>query len=113
MSQAVRKTTRVILGTVAAVAVGVGIVVFAINGLEKLGSEGEKPAETAYIVRLPQDEDLLRELSRQLMAGTDVEGEAVGFNEIAPAAGQHLTTEITAAHIPAESVETTPTPAAE
>ncbi len=71
-------------------AVGIGIIMatlaaFAIVNWQGMG---DNPAVTAtYTIRLPQDEQMLKRLSDEILEGTDVGAETENLSNIAPAAG--------------------------
>lgn len=80
------------MGFGVAVALVLGLGFSAVGGymFGDFASFNEPPSEKTYIVTLPDDEELLRHLSRQLTA---VDGtEASTLNAIAPAAGSPLGT---------------------
>lgn len=89
MSQTSKSMTKLSLSCLTALALGIGAMTMGVAAYRHF-STAAAPLETAYIVNMPQDEDMLRELSRQLMAGTDVAGEEEELARIAPAAGAPL-----------------------
>lgn len=81
---------HICFGIVAALALGVGFSSLGGYMVSDFASFSEPPSEKTYLVTLPDDEELLRNLSTQLTA---VEGsEASTLNSIAPAAGSPLGT---------------------
>lgn len=95
--QTVAKTTpamdrkamgRVAFGVVIALALGVGFSALGGYMVGDFASFTEPPSEKTYLVNLPDDENLLRDLSNQLMSTQSAE--ASSLNNIAPAAGSPL-----------------------
>ncbi len=77
-------------GVVVALALGIGFASLGGYMVSDFASFSEPPSAKTYLVTLPDDEELLRNLSQQLTA---VEGsEASSLNSIAPAAGSPLGT---------------------
>lgn len=81
------------LSALFAVGLGIGAT---LAGLDALRIWSERDAaltsatEQPYIVNIARDEALLRDLSEQLMRGTDVGEDAAAMSAIAPAAGTPL-----------------------
>lgn len=79
---------RVICGVVVALALGIGFSALGASVVGDFTSFSEPPSEKTYLVTLPDDENLLRDLSQQM---TNANG-AGSLNDIAPAAGSPLGT---------------------
>lgn len=81
---------RVTVGVIVALVLGIG---FSALGGFMAGDFAsiEENAEQTYLVTLPDDEEMLRTLSQQLMTGPEG-AEASALSEIAPAAGAPLGT---------------------
>lgn len=75
-------------------ALGIGLFAATILAFGILKQSGfEATPETAYTIRLPQDEALLKQLSDEILEGTDVAGGENALSDIAPAAGSNTIAE--------------------
>lgn len=81
---------RVACGVAVALALGVGFSALGASLVGDFTSFSEPPSEKTYLVTLPDDESLLRDLSQQMMSTHS--SEAGSLNSIAPAAGSPLGT---------------------
>ena len=88
------RLTTLCLSAAFAVTLGIGATLV---GLDALGDWSARDAALAsatadqpYIVNIARDEALLRDLSEQLMRGSDVGEDAGALSAIAPAAGTPL-----------------------
>ena len=81
---------RVTVGIICALLLGIGFSALGGFMAGDFASINEDTEQT-YLVTLPDDEDMLRTLSQQLMTSSEG-GEASALSEIAPAAGAPLGT---------------------
>ncbi len=81
---------RVTMGVMVALVLGVGSAAVGGYLFGDFASVGDDLAQKTYLVTLPDDEDMLRNLSQQLMSAEG--SEASALSEIAPAAGEPLGT---------------------
>lgn len=81
-----RGLSGLLLHSFAALLIGVGIVTVFTAGLVVFDKSAEEkaPPETAYLIRFPENEDMLNRLPREIIEGT-------GFDNIAPAGGESST----------------------
>lgn len=81
---------RVGFGVVIALVLGFGVSTLGGYMVADFASFSEPPSDKTYLVSMPDDEELLKSLSRQLTAAEG--SEASTLNTIAPAAGSPLGT---------------------
>lgn len=94
------KTTRqprlitLCLSALLAVGLGIGATLAGLEALRNWSAQDaaltSATADQPYIVNIDRDEALLRDLSAELMRGTDVGEDAAAMSAIAPAAGTPL-----------------------